>query len=246
MAEHSANTHTRSTPEGAAETRYALYFAPPAQSPLWRFGCAVIGYDAESGSDLPAPQLARFNAAAWREITAAPRRYGFHGTLKAPFRLAPGRTEAELRAAARTFAAERPRFACSGVEVAAIGRFLALGTVQSCGALNRLAAGAVAAFDAFRAPPTDMETARRLRAALTPRQQAYLRQWGYPYVLEEFRFHMTLTGALDEPERAAALAELTELFARSGADGPLIVGEVALYRQAGGPFRLLERFPLAA
>lgn len=231
------------------EPRYAIYFAPPAKSPLWRFGSAVIGYDAESGRELPPPPLSRFTPERWRDITSEPRRYGFHGTLKAPFRLAPDRDEASLRAVCARFAADRASFACAGVMLASIGRFLALKTVSTCSALNRLAAGAVAAFDDFRAPMTEAERERRLRAPLTERQKDYLARWGYPYVLDDFRFHMTLTGPLDDADRAAAAEELAELFARSGADGPLIVGGIALYRQearqdgAGGErFRLIERY----
>lgn len=226
-----------------AEPRFAIYYAPPAQSPLWRFGSAVLGYDAETGEARDLPPMEHFAAEDWRRITAEPRRYGFHGTLKAPFRLAAGRTEAELRAVCARFAGMRARFVCSGIALKAIGRFLALKTVVPCAALDRLAAGAVAAFDEFRAPMSTAEREKRLRAPLTPRQQENLERWGYPYVLDDFRFHMTLTGPLEEHERALAESELSALFAGSDADGPLIVKEIALYRQEDGPFRLVERFP---
>lgn len=226
--------------------RYAVYFAPPAASPLWRFGCSVLGVDPETGEAAGLPALRRFDAETWREITAEPRKYGFHGTLKAPFRLAPGRGEDELHAACARFAAERARFACAGMMVAAIGRFLALRTVQPCAPLDRLAAGCVSAFDEFRAPLAEAEIERRLRAPLSERQRAHLEQWGYPYVFEDFRFHMTLTGPLDDEMRALAEAELREHFALSGADGSLIVSEIALYRQEDGPFRLIARFPFGS
>lgn len=241
------NTNVTAAPAAAsatlaAEPRYAIYYAPPPQSPLWRFGSSVIGYDAETGTGLPVPRLARFTAERWRAITAEPRRYGFHGTLKAPFRLAPGKDEDGLRAVCARFAADRASFACAGVTLASIGRFFALKPVSTCSALNRLAAGAVAAFDDFRAPMSEAERARRLRAPLTERQKDYLDRWGYPYVLDDFRFHMTLTGPLDEPERAEAETELADLFARSRADGPLIVEGIALYKQEGERFRLIERY----
>ncbi|WP_428032283.1 DUF1045 domain-containing protein [Ancylobacter sp.] len=229
-----------------ATPRYALYFAPPAQSPLWRFGSAALGYDAETGTEAAPLPLRRFDAVRWREITAEPRRYGFHGTLKAPFRLAPGRTEEELHAACARFAKERAGFACPGVTLASIGRFLALRLAAPSAALDRLAASAVADLDDFRAPMTEAEREKRLRAPLTPRQQEYLARWGYPYVLADFRFHMTLTGTLDDEERALAEAELAEHFSASGADGPLIVREIALYRQEAGPFRLIARFPFGS
>lgn len=226
----------------AIEPRYAIYYAPPAKSPLWRFGSSVIGYDAETGRDCAPPVMRRFDSEGWRDITAEPRRYGFHGTLKAPFRLAAGKDEAGLRAVCARFAGDRARFACAGVKLSTIGRFLALKTVSLCSALDRLAASAVTAFDDFRAPMSPAEREKRLRAPLTARQQEYLDRWGYPYVFDDFRFHMTLTGPLDEEARLKAEAELAEIFAQSGADGPLIVGEIALYKQEDGPFRLLERF----
>ncbi|MCS0502411.1 DUF1045 domain-containing protein [Ancylobacter mangrovi] len=228
------------------QPRYAVYYAPPAQSPLWRFGSSVLGYDAETGEECALPALRRFDAERWREITSEPRRYGFHGTLKAPFRLADGRSESELEAACTRFAAARAPFACTGIQLAVLGRFLALRTVTPCAALDRLAAGAVTAFDDFRAPMSEAEREKRLRAPLTPRQQDQLARWGYPYVLDDFRFHMTLTGGLDEEERGLAEAELAAHLAGSGADGPLIVSEVALYKQENGPFRLIGRYPFGS
>ena len=43
----------------------------------------------------------------------------------------------------------------------------------------------------------DWCTTQHGKSGLTDRQEALLTQWGYPYVMEEFRFHITLTGALD-------------------------------------------------
>lgn len=223
--------------------RYAIYFAPPRAGALWRFGSAAIGYDAESG-ETPALALKRFDPESWAAATAEPRRYGFHGTLKAPFRLAAGRSEAELAAACAAFAGARVSFACAGLELKAIGRFLALTPIHPCAALDRLAGACVETFEPFRAPLSTAETERRLRAPLTERQKDNLARWGYPYVFEDFRFHMTLTGPLDEETRSRAQAELAGHFVASTADGPLIVPGIALFRQEeGGPFRLVARYP---
>src|SRR5579862_9130407 len=73
--------------------RYAIYFAAGADSALSRFGAALLGYDAHTGDELPFPRQALDVAPDWRDVTADPRKYGFHGTLKAPMALAPGRTE---------------------------------------------------------------------------------------------------------------------------------------------------------
>ena len=52
------------------------------------------------------------------------------------------------------------------------------------------------AFNAYRAPLSAADRERRIKAKLSPRQIELMDQWGYPYVLDEYRFHMTLTGAL--------------------------------------------------
>src|SRR4051794_24659558 len=110
--------------DGAAP-RYAIYFAPPPESALWRFGSGVLGYDASTGADAPLLAPDGFLPAEWRDLTAEPRRYGFHATLKAPFRLAEGATEADLAAAMARFAAQRPPVSTE-LFVTALGSFVAL------------------------------------------------------------------------------------------------------------------------
>ena len=68
--------------------RYAIYYAPSVDDPLWRFGSQCIGYDALTGADSEVPQTAAIPRQDWLAWTQEPRRYGFHGTLKAPFHLA--------------------------------------------------------------------------------------------------------------------------------------------------------------
>ena len=88
--------------------------------------------------------------------------------------------------------------------------------------------------------------AKRRKSGLTARQDGYLRRWGYPYVLDEFRFHLTLTGALAAAESERALAALRPLLAPFESE-PLEIGEVCLFADPGGGanFRLIERLPLA-
>ena len=141
--------------------RYAIYLAPAAQSPLWRFGSAVVGYDAESGADLDAPDMAGFDPPRWRELTEEPRRYGFHGTLKAPFRLADGCTEADLDALIAAFAAEHHPFELPPLAVRAIGPFVALVPPVPVPMLEDIARCAVMELEPARAPLSAEEVARR-------------------------------------------------------------------------------------
>ena len=111
--------------------------------------------------------------------------------------------------------------------------------------MNALAVAAVDQLDAFRAPPSDAELAKRRRAGLTPRQEALLKRWGYPYVMEEFRFHMTLTGRLGGEERAVVGNILQEVSAPLLRDA-LRIDAVSLFQQPGrsAPFRIVGRYRL--
>ncbi|MDI4664457.1 DUF1045 domain-containing protein [Xanthobacter autotrophicus] len=225
--------------------RYALYLAPPAESALWRFGSCVLGYDAEAGIEPAFPDLAGFDAEEWHKATAEPRRYGFHGTLKAPFRLAEGVTLSDLEAAAAACAAGHHPFEMPPLEVRAIGPFVALVPAVPAPKLADLAAACVTELDGFRARLSPADLARRRPDRLSARQLGYLEAYGYPYVLDEFRFHMTLTGPLEEAERGHAMNALADAFHACGADLPLTVADLALYVQEapGTRFRLARRLP---
>ncbi|MFP4571140.1 DUF1045 domain-containing protein [Rhodosalinus sp.] len=190
--------------------RYAIYALP--DSALGAAGAAWLGWDARAGRDVPHPSVAGLPRSA-EALTERPRRYGFHATVKPPFRLAEGRSEAELVAAFDAFCAATEAGQAEGLTVAAIGPFLALRPEGSAHDLGRIAATTVAALDAFRDPPSDADLARRRAAGLTERQEALLARWGYPYVMEEFRFHVTLTGPLPPGDREAAQVALAAHFA---------------------------------
>lgn len=223
--------------------RYAVYLAPPCDSVLWRFGSAVVGYDADSGLECAPPDLAGFVAEDWRTLTEEPRRYGFHGTLKAPFRLADGVDEADLIEALSAFAAGHHGFELPPLEVRQLGSFIALVPSAPVPSLLDMAACAVEDLDGLRAPLTEAEIARRRPERLSARQQAYLHRFGYPYVHEEFRFHMTLTGPLEEQALGHAANALADAFLASGAHLPLMMDGVALFAQpaAGERFRIIHR-----
>jgi putative phosphonate metabolism protein len=227
--------------------RYAIYFATDRGDTLDRFGARLLGYDAWTGKDLPfSPDVAEAEP-GWRELTEDPRKYGFHATLKAPMVLAEGKTEAELLAACAAFAEKRRRIPVIIPVVNAIGGFIAVVAKERSSELEQLAAEAVTAFDAFRAPLTAEDRARRNPARLTERQCDYLDRWGYPYVMEEFRFHMTLTGRIESPWRERVLAMLRHRFSAIGLER-LAIDAVALFRQddAASRFHIIDRWQLCA
>jgi hypothetical protein len=183
--------------------RHAIYFAPPENGPFARFGAAWLGWDPVAG--LPRgrgrvfPGLPRPRA----ELVAGPDRYGFHATLKAPFRLADGRTAAELGAAIAALAGRHAPFEIE-LGPGVMHGFVALQLTDDAPALDALAAACVTELDPFRAPLTSEEIARR-GPSLDRTERAHLARWGYPWVLDRFRFHMTLTRALPPEEAAAVL-----------------------------------------
>jgi putative phosphonate metabolism protein len=225
--------------------RYALYYAPPPRSELGRFGAHLLGYDAFSGKTLRLPVDIEQMLPDWGELTQDPRKYGFHATLKAPMWLADGKTEIELLAACASFAGSPRRIPVIKPVVNAIGDFIAIVPSQRSVELEQLAADAVGRFDGFRAPLTPEDRARRGPDRLTPRQREYLDRWGYPYVMEEFRFHMTLTGRLKAERRETVLNILRQRFAALEL-ATIAVDRIALFRQddANARFRIVRQYLL--
>ncbi len=229
-----------------AVPRYAVYFAPEPAGALWHFGSAAIGYDAATGRDVALVPPDGWSEGDWRSATEDPRRYGFHATLKAPFRLADGQDEAALLRALDSFATGHAAATLGGLKVAALGRFIALVPAGDPEPVGALAFAAVTAFEPFRAPLSDADRARRLAGGLSERQAALLEQFGYPYVAEQFRFHMTLSGPLPEAVRDTARLGLDQHFARLGSSIGRAVDRVVLFRQDGPQerFRILAALPL--
>jgi putative phosphonate metabolism protein len=225
----------------AGYPRYAIYYVPTHGSDLDRFGAHLLGYDAYTGDELAFPDGIMETAPDWRDLAADPRRYGFHATLKAPLSLAPGKSETELLAACRSFA-DRPRsIPIITPVVNSISGFVAVIAAEPPAELERLAADCTEEFDSFRAPLTAEDRARRNPSILTPKQREYLDRWGYPYVMEEFRFHMTLTGRLSSERRETILAMLRKRFDALKMM-TLQVDGIALFRQndADSRFRIVQ------
>lgn len=228
--------------------RYAVYFAPLRGSDLARFGGYWLGRDAETGAALQQPTLEGLGEAELRTLTEAPRHYGLHGTLKAPFRLAGGADIQSLHAALSAFARRQASFELGGLQLRTIGDFLALVPSEDTPALSRLAEACVTEFDSLRAPLEPDELAKRHAAGLTPRQMELLARWGYPYVMDEFRFHLTLTGPIaDEATRARMSALIASLVAPV-LGRPVPVRELCLFHQPDQQivFRLIARFPFGS
>ena len=228
------------------EARYALYYAPRPEESLATLGHRWLGRNAETGEGLAQPDASPVMPARLRALTADARLYGFHGTLKPPMALRDGASEGDLLGALGSFAAARRPFVVPSIRLASLSGFLALVPGESCEALQELADSCVTAFDTFRRPPGEAELAKRRAAGLSARQDALLVRWGYPYVLEEWRFHLTLTARIADEQERATLADLLRDRFAAYLDAPLPVRDVCLFRQpaAGRPFTVLGRFAL--
>lgn len=225
--------------------RYAIYFAPPADDRLSQTAARWLGRDAFTGETNELPALAGLDADTREALTADPRRYGFHGTLKAPFALAQDRNEAELIAAFEEFAADLEPFEIPELTLHQLGPFFALVPATDCEALQDFAAQSVQYFEPFRAPLTDADMARRNPGKLPQRQREYLEEWGYPYVFEEFQFHLTLTGPVPG-ETAKKMRTVLESTFADHIGKPLHVASVALFVEPhrGAPFVVHSLLPL--
>jgi putative phosphonate metabolism protein len=228
-------------------TRYAVYFSPASHSPWWTLGSRWLGRDESTGESLAPPLFTDACPEDFQSITAEPRRYGFHATLKAPFRLAPGLDEAALLARMQALAKTLKPVTLSPMVVASWDGFVALVPQLPTAELLALAAACVTDLDDFRAPLTAEELARRT-PGLDARGLALLVQFGYPHVLERMRLHFTLSGrvALDTRQwfDTVLRTELDLLNAQS----PLVLDRLCLFAeyQAGAAFLRIADVPVAA
>lgn len=243
--------NTESTPPQTATTahRYAVYFAPTPGTLGWLAGSHWLGRCAAQLQPLPQLDIHGVAPADLQRLTAAPRRYGWHATLKAPFALAPDADWLALHHAVQQVASSLKPFAMPPMQVQRIDDFLALVPMPSHpanAAIDEAAAACVTQLHPLAAPLSSSELARRRAVGLTSRQDELLQRWGYPFVLEEFRFHMSLTGPLslaDENTQALVLDAAQQFFS----DLPTLqFNHLAIFAEPtpGADFVLLDHLEL--
>ena len=212
--------------------RYAVYYAPRPGDFADRATGWLSGGVALPG--LPRPAEA---------ITQDPRRYGFHGTLRAPFRPGDAVDEPRIAATVADLAARLAPVRCEGLVLENLHGFMALTPTGCEAALLEFGAMVVEGTDPLRAPLTEAEVARRRPESLTSRQRALLGVWGYPHVMEEFRFHLTLTDRLPEAEVAPVINALQAHFAPV-LPRPFVIEDLCLFGEDDAGFHLLHRYAL--
>jgi hypothetical protein len=219
--------------------RHAIYFTPPAGHPLTLQASCWLGRDAFTGVQTSMPRPGPISQSLQLHYTRAPRRYGFHATIVSPFALVANITGEGLEAALATFCDEREPFELPDMQIREMGAFFALVPANQPDELDALASDAVSFFHYLRQPPGPEELARRQSAGLSEHQNELLQRWGYPYVKDEFRFHMTLTGDVPAEDRPAMRMALEEHFG-DFLGKPLLFDRLAIFEEkpAGGPFRV--------
>jgi hypothetical protein len=219
-------------PPPAEPHRLAVYAAPPHHSELARRATQWLE-EADGVTGIGG-------------ITDSARHYGLHATLKPPFRLAEGVGVHQVGRAVAALAAATPGAVVDALVVGTIGRFVALVPAVPSPQVDALAASCVTVLDHLRRPPSPDEVERRRAAGLSARQSELLDTWGYPFVLDEFRFHITLSCNLTDVARPAVVDAAREWF--GPLDGaPFVLDELCVFAQPtpGADFAEIARHPLA-
>jgi len=214
--------------------RYAVYLAPATDSRWWQAGCSWLGHDAARDVPVMQPALSGISAERLALLTRTAARYGWHGTLKAPFVPAAHVSEALLLQQLLALARRFQPFSLA-LQPAQLGDFLALRPSAPCAMLDELASSCVVALDGL----VDQQQALRPRPGLSERQQQLQQRWGYPYVFEQYRCHFTLSDTLADATEAQLLLQAAERhFAGLP---PLLVDRLALFvePQPAAPMRYL-------
>ena len=220
--------------------RYALYYLPKENTPLHHFGDKWLGWSLTETNNT---SLTRNDAT--EDWVRAPRKYGFHGTLKPPFKLSSENEFPKLFNAVNDLCRTIPPFMRPALTLKNIGGFMAFTLSKPSNAMTSLACCLVSELDSFRAPPTTDELARRRSVGLTERQEGYLMQWGYPYVMDEFIFHLTLTSRLDDIQAQQASSQIAVACSHACYHAGW-VSAIGLVGEGGdGQSRLIARIPLS-
>ncbi|WP_375573937.1 DUF1045 domain-containing protein [Ahrensia marina] len=223
-------------------SRYAIYVM--AEGDFHTQASHWLGWDSRLGNTVDHPTVEGLPDSIDR-LTQTPRKYGFHGTIKPPFRLADGETQTSLQEACATLMPTLQAASVDNLVIRPLGGFVAAVPSSSSISLQGLAANVVEKFDGFRAAPTKDELEKRRKAGLSPTQEANLLRWGYPYVMDEFRFHMTLTGKRPTEEAEHIASRLGQHFAPVMPSPFAITSLGLLGEDEAGRFHLIHSYALA-
>jgi 2'-5' RNA ligase len=223
--------------------RYAVYFAPGADSELGLFGQSILCRSATRKRETDARSTFA-DQSQWLRLTEKPAHYGFHATLKAPFELAHNQSLDSLTAAVTEFAKNQLPIELTSLYPRSLGGFMALTLENEFEPLSRFALNCVESLEPFRKALSDSDLQRRKSQSLSNRQEILLLKYGYPYVADEFHFHLTLSGKLSDHDKdyeAWAISEYSRLISETP-----VLDRLAIFKQVDrqSPFLQLVEFCL--
>jgi len=235
-----------STPTPPRAYRYAVYFVPNIEQQWWAQASQWLGRCAVSQQFSAQPLIAEVSPKRFAEFTEHPRRYGFHATMRAPFVLASEYQPSDLIRHVSTLCQQLKPFVLPRLRVTLLEQFLALLPERDVPQITLLEHQCVTQLNDYAVPLGTEELTRRRSAGLSSHEDALLLRWGYPYVLDRFRFHCSLTGSLAKasPQEVSAL---TQAAHQHFDHLPLCVFDsLAVFAEPtqGADFVLLEQCPL--
>ncbi len=192
--------------------RFAVYFSPDDASELASFGAYALGRDA-TGNATAASQGDYPDDRVASRLRSKPAHYGFHATLKAPFELSQLSNKSLLLEDVEALASNTRSISLHSLYPRALAGFMALTLKSDVNtSVSHLASHCVERLESHRATLSAADIARRQTGQLSDTQQHYLVKYGYPFVMSEFQFHMTLTDNLQDTTDTPYTLWLEELF----------------------------------
>ena len=219
--------------------RFAIYFAPEISSNLHTIGSQWLGRDSSSGKSIKQPNIKGVSSSYFYKVTKNPRLYGFHATLKAPFRLNTEFTLTDLCSQIQRLSTLSKPFSIN-LKVRELGNFITLMMDPNEQKMQNLASKLVENLDQFRAPLHQKEIDKRRMSDLTTSQDKNLLKWGYPYVFNDFRFHMTLTEKIPCKSDQELMVNLASLYFSENLDHTTKVSSISLFFQESSEANFLQ------
>lgn len=226
--------------------RYAVYFAPNVEQQWWAHANQWLGRCAVSQQMNTQPLVTGVSVERFAELTDHPRRYGFHATMRAPFVLASQYQPSELIDRVNALCQVVKPFVLPRLQVTLLDQFLALVPERHVAQVTLLEEQCVKELNDYAEPLGSDELSRRRLAGLSSQEDALLLRWGYPYVLERFRFHCSLTGSLAKASHQEVLALTQAAHQHFDQLPPCVFDSLAIFVEPtrGADFVMLQQCPL--
>ena len=225
-------------------SRYAIYFSPYPDTFLDKVGSRWLGWNPKKGKITNHSKIKNPKFVDLKSITEKARIYGLHGTLKAPFVLKEKYSYKDLISDVELISKRHRKFIIRNLVLKKLGSFYALVPERSTKALKSLADDCVSSLDKFRKPPSSTELEKRRSNGLDFQEEVNLKKWGYPYVFNKYKFHITLTGEIRLGEEKN-IRETIELNFQKVIGYPLPFLDICLFGQRDDRyFCELKRFSL--